>query len=103
VYLAAALLGSIGMLLGSLVARAARLPIAQRRTVSFETGIQNGPLCFAILLMAFPTATQLEVLTLPLLYSLFVMIEAACVTVVYRTLDARALTSPATSGERTSA
>lgn len=103
VYLAAALLGSIGMLLGSLVARAARLPVAQRRTVSFETGIQNGPLCFAILLMAFPTATQLEILTLPLLYSLFVMIEAACVTVIYRTLDARALTLPATSGEQTSA
>jgi len=45
----------------------------------------------------------LELLTLPLLYSLFVIIEAACVTVVYRALDARALTLPATSAERTSA
>ncbi|HET6337950.1 MAG TPA: bile acid:sodium symporter, partial [Polyangiales bacterium] len=67
-YLAAASLGITGMLLGSLVARVARLPVAQRRTVSFETGIQNSPLCFAILLMAFPTAPQLELLTLPLLY-----------------------------------
>jgi BASS family bile acid:Na+ symporter len=102
VYAAAALLGSTGMLLGSLVARIAGLPVAQRRTVSFETGIQNGPLCFAILLMAFPTATQLELLTLPLLYSLFVIIEAAIVTVAYRTLDARALTLRAPSVGQTS-
>jgi bile acid transporter len=88
-YLAAASLGITGMLLGSLVARVARLPVAQRRTVSFETGIQNSPLCFAILLMAFPTAPQLELLTLPLLYALFVLIEAAVVTLAYRWLDAR--------------
>jgi bile acid transporter len=94
VYLAAALLGSAGMLLGGLVARACRLPVAQRRTVSFETGIQNSPLCFAILLLAFPTAPQLELLTLPLLYALFVLIEAACVTVAYRWLDARAAAVP---------
>jgi bile acid transporter len=94
VYLAAALLGSAGMLLGGLVARACRLPVAQRRTVSFETGIQNSPLCFAVLLMAFPTAPQLELLTLPLLYALFVLIEAASVTVAYRWLDARSVAAP---------
>jgi BASS family bile acid:Na+ symporter len=94
-YLAAASLGITGMLLGSLVARAARLPVAQRRTVSFETGIQNSPLCFAILLMAFPTAPQLELLTLPLLYALFVLIEAAVVTLAYRWLDARNVVAPA--------
>jgi bile acid transporter len=91
VYLAAAMLGSVGMLLGSWIARLFGLPIAQRRTVSFETGVQNSPLCFAILLLAFPNAPQLELLTLPLLYALFVLIEAACVTAVYRWLDARAV------------
>jgi bile acid transporter len=94
-YLAAALLGITGMLLGSLVARACRLPLAQRRTVSFETGIQNSPLCFAILLMAFPNAPQLELLTLPLLYALFVLIEAACVTLAYRWLDVRSVSTHA--------
>lgn len=94
VYLAAALLGSAGMLLGSLVARACGLPVAQRRTVSFETGIQNSPLCFAILIMAFPTAPQLELLALPLLYALFILVEATCVTVAYRLLDARSIAAP---------
>lgn len=92
-YLAAALLGSAGMLLGSLVARWCGLPVAQRRTVSFETGIQNSPLCFAILLLAFPSANQLELLALPLLYALFVLIEASVITLLYRTLDARSQTS----------
>jgi bile acid transporter len=88
-YLAAALLGCAGMIFGSLVARWCNLPVAQRRTVSFETGIQNSPLCFAILLLAFPNAPQLELLALPLLYALFVLIEATIVTMIYRRLDAR--------------
>lgn len=87
--LAAALLGSVGMLLGSWVARLSGLPVAQRRTVSFETGIQNSPLCFAILVMAFPSENQLELLKLPLLYALIVLIEAAIVTIFYRVSDAR--------------
>ncbi|MEY4579198.1 MAG: hypothetical protein RL701_3901 [Pseudomonadota bacterium] len=89
-YLAAVLLGSVGMLLGSLVARWAGLSVAQRRTVSFETGIQNSPLCFALLVTAFPGGSQLELLTLPLLYALFVLVEAALVTTLYHWLDARA-------------
>ena len=87
--LAAALLGSVGMLLGSLVARLCGLPVPQRRTVSFETGIQNSPLCFAILVTAFPSDNQLELLKLPLLYALIVLIEAAIVTIYYRVSDAR--------------
>jgi BASS family bile acid:Na+ symporter len=92
--LAAALLGSVGMLLGSLVARLSGLPTPQRRTVSFETGIQNSPLCFAILVTAFPSDNQLELLKLPLLYALIVLIEAAIVTIVYRVSDARSASAP---------
>lgn len=87
--LGAALLGAIGMLLGYLVARWAGLPGPQRRTVSFETGVQNSPLCFAILLTAFPDASQFELLELPLLYALFILIEASLVTVLYRLHDGR--------------
>jgi bile acid transporter len=86
---AAAMLGGLGMLLGSLGARACGLATAQRRTVAFETGIQNSPLCFAILVTAFPSANQLQLLKLPLLYALFVLLEAAVVTLIYRLLDAR--------------
>lgn len=94
-YAAALLLGFLGMVLGDLAARVARLPVPQRRTVSFETGIQNSPLCFAILVTAFPGVEQLELLKLPLLYALFILIEASLVTVAYRALDARARGRPA--------
>lgn len=86
---AAALLGSVGMLFGSVSARLCGLATPQRRTVAFETGVQNSPLCFAILVTAFPAQNQLELLKLPLLYALFVLLEAAAVTACYRLLDTR--------------
>lgn len=88
-YLAAAALGIFGMLLGALVARLANLPRAQRRTVAFETGIQNSPLCFAILLTTFPGEAQFDLLKLPLLYALFVLLEASLVTILCRLRDSR--------------
>lgn len=89
-YGAACLLGVLGMLIGATMARLAGLSVAQRRTVSFETGVQNSPLCFAILVAAFPGESQLSMLKLPLLYALFVLVEASLATLVYRYLDARA-------------
>lgn len=88
-YAAALSLGAAGMALGALVARAAGLPRAQRRTVAFETGVQNSPLCLAILVTAFPGEIQQEILKLPLLYALFILLEASLVTVACRLLDAR--------------
>lgn len=89
-YAAAILLGVGGLVLGDLAARAARLSLPQRRAVSLETGIQNSPLCFAILVTSFPQALQEKLLELPLLYALFIVLEASVLTVVYRWLDARA-------------
>jgi len=86
---AACLLGVLGMLIGAIMARLAGLSVAQRRTVAFETGVQNSPLCFAILVAAFPGEGQLNMLKLPLLYALFVLVEASLATMLYRTLDAR--------------
>jgi bile acid transporter len=83
-YGAAILLGVLGMVLGDLAARAARLPVAQRRAVSFETGIQNSPLAFAIIATSFTGAVQTEMLKLPMLYALFVLLEATLVTLYYR-------------------
>jgi predicted Na+-dependent transporter len=88
-YLAAITLGASGMLFGALVSGAFGLSSAARRTVSFETGVQNSPLCFAILALAFPSQGELSILRLPLLYSLFVLIEASLATAVYRALDGR--------------
>jgi BASS family bile acid:Na+ symporter len=83
-YAASILLGVLGMVLGDLAARAARLPQPQRRAVSLETGIQNSPLAFAIIATSFDGELQTEMLKLPMLYALFVLIEASIVTVVYR-------------------
>jgi BASS family bile acid:Na+ symporter len=98
-YAAALSLGAAGMALGALLASVAGLSRAQRRTVAFETGVQNSPLCFAILIMAFPGELQQEILKLPLLYALFILLEASLVTVTCRLLDARSATQAIAGGE----
>lgn len=95
-YAASILLGVLGMLLGDLAARAFRLPVAQRRAVSLETGIQNSPLAFAIIATSFSGPLQAEMLKLPLLYALFVLIEASLVTTYYRLQPANAAVEEAT-------
>ena len=86
-YAASILLGVLGMVLGDLAARLARLPTPQRRAVSLETGIQNSPLAFAIIAVSFRGEQQAEMFKLPMLYALFVLIEASLVTLYYRTRD----------------
>jgi predicted Na+-dependent transporter len=55
------------------------------RTVGLETGIQNGPLALAIILLSFPDSPQLGLLLLvPALYSLFIVIVAIVVTTYFR-------------------
>ena len=88
-YTAAIGLGVIGMGLGYLVARAAGLKEGSRRSVAFETGIQNSPLALAIIVASFPEEDQLAIMWLPLLYALFVLISASAVTVLLRVLDGR--------------
>ncbi len=96
-YAAAILLGSCGMLLGDLAARWAKLPEPQRRAVSFETGIQNSPLAFAVIATSFTGATQAKMLELPMLYALFVLLEASLVTLFVRSRGpALALEAPVT-------
>jgi len=94
-YLASGALGLIGMGLGYGVARLVGLRPAQRRAVSLETGIQNSPLAFAIILASFPDELQEQLLHLPMLYALFVLISASGVTVLFR----RSPTPSAAAGE----
>lgn len=86
-YAAAIGLGILGMGLGYLAARAAGLEEASRRSVAFETGIQNSPLALAIIVASFSEAQQLQVMWLPLLYALFVLVSATVVTLTLRVLD----------------
>lgn len=87
-YVAAAALGVIGMTLGWAVARLLGLDVAKRRAVALETGIQNSPLAFAIVIASFPESQQDQMLWIPMLYALFVLLSASAVTLVWRRADA---------------
>jgi len=92
-YFAAAALGITGMALGWGVARVLGLGVPMRRAVALETGIQNSPLAFAVVIASFPESEQDTLLWLPMLYALFVLLSASVVTVLWRRSDAR--TQPA--------
>lgn len=92
-YVAAISLGLLGMAFGNFASRLAKLPLAKRRAVMFETGVQNSALCFAIIMLSFPAEAE-ALMPLPLLYALFILIEATIITVVLRNLDARAAATP---------
>jgi BASS family bile acid:Na+ symporter len=77
-------LGGCGFGLGYLGAALAGLPVAQRRAVSFETGIQNSPLAIGIIVATFPEASHEQMLWLPLLYALLVLFSASVLTLVWR-------------------
>jgi bile acid transporter len=87
--------GAIGLpLIGMLVAygygRVIGLKVLDRRTLSLEIGIVNGPLAITIVVLSFTGAIQQEVLLVPALYSLFVVLTATGVTLLYRWQHSRA-------------
>jgi sodium/bile acid cotransporter 2 len=61
-----------------------KLSVACRRAVSFETGIQNSPLAFAIIIASFPDALHQAILMQPMLYALCVLITSSLVAVYFR-------------------
>ena len=89
VYVAVILLGLIGFLFGYAFARLLRLDPRKSRTVSLETGIQNGPLGALIVIMAFSGELQQQVLLMPVMYSLFIVLNSTALTVLYRGLSTR--------------
>jgi bile acid transporter len=85
IYLVAICLGLFGITIAFLLARAIRLHPMNARTVALETGIQNGPLAIAIVILSFGGSPQLpQVLLVPALYSLFIVIVATVVTFYFR-------------------
>ncbi|HWB81454.1 MAG TPA: hypothetical protein VG755_41115 [Nannocystaceae bacterium] len=84
IFIAAAGVGIFGFGLGYLGAAIAGLPIAQRRAIAFETGIQNSPLALGIIIATFPEHTHERMLAIPLLYALIVLLSATALTLVWR-------------------
>ena len=83
-YTAAIALGLVGIALGYAFAKSLRLHPRNARTVALETGIQNGPLAIAIVVFSFPEEQQQAIMAVPALYSLFIVITATLVTLVFR-------------------
>ncbi len=84
VFFAAVGLGLFGMLLGYWLARLLQQDNNRSRTISLETGIQNGPLAVLIVTLTFSGEMQQQVLLIPVLYSLFIVISSSIITVWYR-------------------
>lgn len=84
VYAATILLGPCGFIIGYWFARATGLNRVRARTVSLETGIQNGPLAFLLVLLTFDGEMQQRMLVIPLLYSLFIVMTSTVVMLWYR-------------------
>jgi bile acid transporter len=84
IYVASICLGLFGFLLGILFAKILKQSNRRALTISLETGIQNGPLAMAIVLFSFPKEIQDDVMLIPVLYSLFIVISSAILTVFYR-------------------
>ncbi|MEX0780546.1 MAG: bile acid:sodium symporter [Balneolales bacterium] len=83
-YAATILVGLIGILFGYWVARLFRLPPIFQRAISLETGIQNTPVAFAIILLSFSDPIQSQMLWLAILYSTFIVAVSSVVTLYYR-------------------
>lgn len=84
VYVGSIALPLIGMALAYSWGRLGRLSRLDRRTLALEIGIVNGPLAIAIVLLSFTGVVEQEVLLIPALYSLFVVLTATVVTLVFR-------------------
>lgn len=84
VVIASIFVGLFGMMFGYFLAWGTKLPPRWRRTISLETGIQNGPLAFAIVLASFKAPLDSQLLWLPILYSMMIVIFSSLVTLFFR-------------------
>ena len=86
VYLSAILLGLFGFSFGYGVSRLFGAAPRDQRAIALETGIQNGPVAFAILLLSFGDHPEMmnPMLWLCILYSTFIVVSSSLVTLHLR-------------------
>ncbi|XDD54324.1 bile acid:sodium symporter [Leptospira sp. WS4.C2] len=82
-YISAIFITVLGYVFGYTFSRILKLTDRQSTTVSLETGIQNGPLTIAVILLSFPPILVNEILWMPLLYALFVPITSSLATLYF--------------------
>lgn len=84
VYFASLSLGLLGFFFGLILARLFRLAPRFQRAISLETGIQNGPIAFAIILLSLEEPLQSQMLWLAILYSTFIVMTSSGITLYFR-------------------
>ncbi|PIQ23980.1 hypothetical protein COW36_05530 [bacterium (Candidatus Blackallbacteria) CG17_big_fil_post_rev_8_21_14_2_50_48_46] len=84
VFVATGLLSLSGIFFAHLLSRGLHFEQRIARTLSFETGIQNAPLAFAIISLNLPRETVLQISWIPLLYGALSVGNAALFTLLYR-------------------
>ncbi len=84
IYMSAILVGLLGFMFGFWMSRLFRLSPIFQRAISLETGIQNGPIAFAIILLSFAEPIQSQMLWLAILYSTFIVMTSSFITLYYR-------------------
>ncbi len=88
VYFGAISVGLIGFLFGFTLARLLGIAPVFQRAISLETGIQNGPLSFAVIILSFNEPVQSQMVWLAILYSTFIVISSSVITLIYRKIGA---------------
>lgn len=84
-YVVAIGLGLFGIMFAYLLTRGFKMHPMNARTIALETGIQNGPLGIAIVLLNFSGDPTIGlVLIVPALYSLFIVLISTAVTIWFR-------------------
>jgi BASS family bile acid:Na+ symporter len=84
-YVVAIGLGLFGIVVAYLLTRGFKMHPMNARTIALETGIQNGPLGIAIVLLNFSGDPRIGlVLIVPALYSLFIVLISTAVTFWFR-------------------
>jgi len=84
VYIGAVGIGLVGFFFGYWMARLVGMHPLFQRAISLETGIQNGPIAFAVILLSFAEPVQSQMLWLAILYSTFIVITSSIITLRFR-------------------
>lgn len=84
VYFAAIFVGVLGFFFGYVVSWLFGVQPLFQRAISLETGIQNGPVSFAIILLSFTEPVQSQMLWLAILYSTFIVMTSSFITLYLR-------------------
>ncbi len=84
VYIATIGIGMAGFFFGYWFSRLVGMYPLFQRAISLETGIQNGPVSFAIILLSFNEPVQSQMLWLAILYSTFIVMSSSVITLYFR-------------------